>query len=149
MPLENCNVVVFFLCGYIFMDTHVCSYPAYFKACQTVETEKVVELIRADVKFLFAPLFVVVTCLCSADAFGVETGFEFSCCCLCLSFSPVFHFLWSPCLPEIGLTCAGVKGSWNMYITLVLWYLVLWLSRASGHFLDPTYALWFLFSWAS
>lgn len=87
MPLENCNVTMFFLFGYIFIDTCVCSYPAHFKACQTVESEKVVEVIHADMKFLFAPPFVVITCLCSADAFGVETGFEFSRCHLCLKFS--------------------------------------------------------------
>lgn len=87
MLLENCDVVVLFLFGYIFIDTHVCSYPAHFKACQTVEWEKGVEGICADMRLVFAPLFVVITCLCSADAFGAETGFEFTCCHLCLKFS--------------------------------------------------------------
>lgn len=52
-------MAVLFLFGYIFIDTHVCSYPADFKACQTVGLEKGVEVIDADVKLLFAPLFLL------------------------------------------------------------------------------------------
>lgn len=59
---------------------------------------KVVEMLLTDRKFLFAPPFVLISCFCSADAFGAETGFEFSPCLLCfkICFCSPLHRV---CLP--------------------------------------------------
>lgn len=94
------------------------------------------------------PPFFVITCLCSADAFGVEKGFEFSCCHLRLRFYFCSSLLVS--LPSrVRDDFCWCKGSWNTYIPTVLCCLVLWISCSLVHFLDLIYTLWVFFSWAS
>lgn len=78
-------------------------------------------MLLADMKFLFVHPFVLIICIGSADAFGIETGFEFS-CCLCLEFyfySPL-HRVYLPARVRGWLACTKANGSWNVEIQLVL-----------------------------